>query len=140
MISGIVKSEDFEEWIYQMHHRFQQMVQTMKDIHYLIQANTNQLVPLDTGRLEESYRYTLTSNDFFIELHSIYSAISPYDGYDYAYYQYMLPTESHYRSTNRKGQARGEQFYLLKGVQASESMMWTMLEQDYLSLFQGGIK
>ena len=139
MISGIVKSEDFEEWIYQMHHRFQQMVQTMKDIHYLIQANTNQRVPLDTGRLEESFRYDIVrQDDFFIEMHSIYSARSPIDGYDYAEYQH---TGINWRTGALLNHPkRGEQFYLLKGVQASESMMWTMLEQDYLSLFQGGIK
>ena len=50
-----------------------------------------------------------------------------------------MPTESHYNRANRKGQMRGEQYYLLKGVQASEDMMWTMIEKDYLSLFNGGI-
>ena len=111
----------------------------MIDIHHLIQANTNQLVPLDTGRLEESFHYTIVDNESFIELHSIYSAVDPDSGFDYAYYQYLMPTESHYNRANRKGQMRGEQYYLLKGVQASEDMMWTMIEKDYLSLFNGGI-
>ena len=113
------------------------MAQTMKDIHYLIQANTNQRVPLDTGRLEESYRYTIVENDFFIELHSIYSAIDPLDGYDYAYYQYEGVNWKTGEPLNHP--KRGEQYYLLKGVQASESMMWTIIEQDYISLFYGGI-
>lgn len=139
MVNFTVNTEAFEEWIYQMHHRFQLMVQTMVDIHHLIQANTNQRVPLDTGRLEESYRYDITDNEQFIEIHNIYDAVDPDSGFHYAYYQYLLPTESHYRSANRKGQMRGEQFYLLKGVQASENMMWTMIEQDYLSLFKGGL-
>ena len=139
MLNFIVNTADFEEWVYQMHHRFQQMVQTMIDIHHLIEANTKQRVPLDTGRLEESFHYTIYDNEFLIEMHSIYTAVDPDSGFDYAYYQYMLPTEKHYNTANRKGQMRGEQFYLLKGVQASESMMWTMIEQDYLSLFSGGL-
>ena len=86
-----VETEEFEEWIYTVHHRFQQMVQTMVDIHYLIQANTNQRVPLDTGRLEESFRWDITrQDDFFIEMHSIYSAIDPNSGFDYAEYQHEL--------------------------------------------------
>ena len=139
MIGFTVNIESYSEWVYKMHHRFQIMVQTMIDIHHLIQANTNQLVPLDTGRLEESFHYTIVDNESFIELHSIYSAVDPDSGFDYAYYQYLMPTESHYNRANRKGQMRGEQYYLLKGVQASEDMMWTMIEKDYLSLFNGGI-
>ena len=120
MFTFTVDTTGFEEWAYSMHHRFELMMQTMIDVHHLIQANTNQLVPLDTGRLEESFRYDIVrSDEFFIEMHSIYSAVDPDSGFDYAYYQYLLPTESHYNSRNRKGQARGEQFYLLKGFQAS---------------------
>ena len=156
MITFEVDSEGFEEWIYQMHHRFQQMVQTMVDIHYLIQANTNQRVPLDTGRLEESFRYDIVrQDDFFIEMHSIYSATDPIYGFDYAEYQHELiargrGTYSRYtrardgyhtsRANHHRHGTRGESFYLLKGVQASESMMWTIIEQDYMSLFYGGIK
>lgn len=110
----------------------------MKDVHYLIQANTNQRVPLKTGRLEESYRYTIIDNENFIELHSIYSAIDPNDGYDYAYYQYEGVNWKTGEPLHHP--IRGEQYYLLKGVQASESMMWTIIEQDYLALFNGGLK
>lgn len=137
-----VDADGFQEWLFELHHRFVSMVQTMIDIHYLIQANTNQRVPLDTGRLEESFRYDIVRQDeFFIEMHSIYSAIDPNSGFDYAYYQHdEIETWQHYNTANRKGQMRGEQFYLAKGVRASESMMWTLIEQDYLSLFYGGIK
>ena len=147
-------AEGFEEWLFSLHHLFLEMVQTMIDVHYLIQANTNQRVPLDTGRLEESFRYDIVRQDeFFIEMHSIYSAVDPDSGFDYAYYQHQLPrrgvgTYSLYsraksgypaQGHHRHG-TRGESYYLLKGVQASESMMWTIIEQDYLSLFYGGIK
>lgn len=149
-----VDAEGFEEWLFSLHHRFLDMVQTMIDIHYLIQANTNQRVPLDTGRLEESFRYDIVRQDeFFIEMHSIYSATDPNSGFDYAFYQHELmfrgvgtyslysraksgyPVGNHHRHGTR-----GQWHYLERGVDASRSMMWTILEQDYLSLFYGGIK
>ena len=136
-----VDAEGFEEWLFSLHHRFLSMVRTMVDIHYLIQANTNQRVPLDTGRLESSFRYDIVRQDeFFIEMHSIYSATDPNSGFDYAFYQHEMPTSSHYKNANRKGQMRGQYHYLTRGIRASRTMMWTILEQDYLSLFYGGIK
>ena len=158
MIEFKVDSEGFEEWLFSLHHRFLGMVQTMVDIHYLIQANTNQLVPLDTGRLEESFRYDIVRQDeSFIEMHSIYSATDPDSGFDYAYYQHELMRrgvgvytaysrdKNAYPNTLSRGNRhrhgiRGTDHYLLKGIHASESMMWTIIEQDYLSLFYGGIK
>ena len=152
MIGFKVKTEAFEEWIFNMHHRFQQMVQTLIDVHHLIQANTNQLVPLDTGRLEESYHYNLVREDeSFIELHSVYDAVDPDYGFHYAEYQHELirstltyskyaraksgsPVGNHHRHGTR-----GTDHYLLKGIHASESMAWTIIETDYLSLFNGGI-
>ncbi|MGX8715335.1 MAG: hypothetical protein ACSW8A_06245 [Lachnospiraceae bacterium] len=136
-----VDDDGFQEWLFGLHYLFAEMVQTMVDIHHLIQANTNQLVPLDTGKLEESFRYDIVRQDYsFIEMHSIYSALGS-TGFDYAYYQHdKIATSQHYNTANRKGQMRGEQFYLAKGVRASESLMWTIIEQDYLSLFYGGIK
>ena len=152
-----VETEAFEEWIFDMHHRFQQMVQTLVDIHYLIQAkmNTMSLIPLDTGRLEESYHYNLVRQDeSFIEMHSVFDAIDPEYGFHYAEYQHNLMRRgvlaySRYtrakdgfhtsRSNHHRHGVRGTDHYLLKGVQASESMMWTLIESDYLSLFNGGI-
>lgn len=156
MIEFKVDATGFEEWLFGLHHLFIEMVQTVIDVHHLIHANTNQLVPLDTGRLEESFRYDIVRQDYsFIEMHSIYSAIDPDSGFDYAYYQYDevgqlrnggtyslydrarsgYPAQGHHRHGTR-----GQSLYLLKGIQASESMMWTIIEQDYLSLFYGGIK
>lgn len=141
MFSFTVDTEGFKGWIFSLHSKFENMLRTMIDIHHLIQANTNWRVPLDTGRLEESFRYDIVRmDDFFIEMHSIYSAVDPDSGFDYAEYQHNeIETWRHYRKTNRRGEARGEQFYLLHGVQASESMMFTLIEQDYLSLFYGGL-
>lgn len=155
-----VETEAFEEWLFNLHHRFQQMVQTLIDVHYLIQANTNQLVPLDTGRLEESYHYNLVRQDeSFIELHSVYDAVDPESGFHYAEYQHELmnrgatgnywyfgSASNYYRAlqghpvgNHHRHGTRGVDHYLLKGVQASESMMWTIIETDYLSLFNGGV-
>ena len=136
-----VNAEGFQEWLFNLHHRFPKMVQTMVDIHYLIQANTNWRVPLDTGRLEESFRYDIVRQDeFFIEMHSIYSAVDPDSGFDYAYYQHdKIETWQHYNTANRRGDMRGQQYYLTEGIRASESMMWTLIENDYLSLFYGGL-
>ena len=136
-----VDAEGFEEWLFSLHHRFLEMVQTMIDVHYVIQRFTKKKVPLDTGRLEESFRYDIVRQDeFFIEMHSIYSALGS-TGFDYAYYQHdVIETWQHYNSRNRRGERRGQQYYLRSGVRASEPMMWTIIEQDYLSLFYGGIK
>ena len=138
MITFTVNTEGYEEWVYQMHHRFQGMVKTMIEIHNLIEKNTTPLVPLDTGRLEHSFHPIIYDHSpMYIELHSRYTAIDPYDSYDYAEYQYEgvdWQTGEPLRHPRR-----GESFYLLKGVQASESMIWTMIETDYLSLFNGGL-
>lgn len=166
MIEFKVKTEAFEEWIFNMHHRFQQMVQTLIDVHYLIQANTNQLVPLDTGRLEQSYHYNLVREDeSFIELHSVYDAVDPESGFHYAEYQhelnfrgrrgtsftgdyasylgspsyYVRALQGHPVGNHHRHGTRGVWHYLARGVRASESMAWTIIETDYLSLFNGGI-
>ena len=136
-----VDAEGFEEWLFSLHHLFLEMVQTMVDVHYVIQRYTKKKVPLDTGQLEESFRYDIVqANEFFIELHSIYSALGS-TGFDYAYYQHdEIETWQHYLSNNRRGEHRGQQYYLREGVRDAEPMMWTIIEQDYLSLFYGGIK
>ena len=120
--------------------RYFRMLRTMLDVKDLIHANTNQRVPLDTGRLEESYFYkTLTYNRELIEVEIGYDAVDPKSNFHYAKYQHDLPTESHYRRANRKGQMRGEQYYLVEGIKASKSMVYELIETDYASLF-GGIK
>ena len=155
-----VETEAFEEWLFNLHHRFQKMVQTMIDVHYLIQAKMNSmsLIPLDTGRLEESYHYDLVrSDETFIELHSVFDAVDPKYGFHYAEYQHELMyrgrgTYSRYTrardgisltgksmSDHHRHGIRGTDHYLLKGVQASEDLMWTIIETDYMTLFNGGI-
>ena len=155
MIEFEVDTSGFEEWIHTVHNRFPQMVQTLIDVFHLIQANTNQLVPLDTGRLESSFYYQLYENiPSSLEMHYIYDAVDPKYFFHYAYYQHELEHRgrgSYSRYTRAKQSyftsgsnhhrhgTRGTDHYLFKGIQASESMMWTIIEQDYLSLFYGGL-
>lgn len=152
-----VDSEGFEEWIFQMHHRFSTMVQTMVDIYSIIQTemNARSLIPLDTGRLEESFRYDLVrDDDVFIEMDYVFDAIDPKYSYHYAEYQHELTRRGvgaysrytrakemyHTGSGNHHRHGfRGTDHYLLKGVQGAESMMWTLIERDYMDLFNGGI-
>lgn len=151
-----VESGAFEEWLFNLHHRFIQMVQTMIDIYSLIQTemNTRSLIPLDTGRLEESFRYDLVrEDDTFIEMDYVFDAVDPDYGFNYALYQHELRrgigTYSRYtraksfyhnsKANHHRHGIRGTDHYLLKGVQASESMMWTLIELDYLELFNGGL-
>ncbi|MBP5421659.1 MAG: hypothetical protein J6Y78_04355 [Paludibacteraceae bacterium] len=155
------ETKAFEEWLFNLHHRFQQMVQTLIDVHNLIRAEMNKgrFIPLDFGYLENSYHYNLVRQDeSFIELHSVFDPVDPESGFHYAEYQHELEgryKDKHYMGSpsyfqrarhghpvdphHRHGY-RGDMHFLLKGVQASESMMWTMIETDYLSLFMGGIR
>jgi hypothetical protein len=128
--------DEFRTYLYTVRGRFSVMLQAMLDVKDLIKANTNQRVPLDTGRLEESYQYKIVEyNRNFIEVEVGYDAVDPDSDFHYAEYQHNLPTSSHYKKANRKGQMRGEQYYLYKGIQASESMAYELIEMDYLSMF-----
>ena len=150
-----VKTEAFEGWLHKVGDRFHGMVRTLIDIHSLIQANTNQLVPLDFGYLEQSYHYTLHKRtSTFFEIHSIYDAVDPDYGFHYAEYQHELERNPHPFVTyslysralggqpvgnhHRHG-TRGKDHYLLDGVMKSMDDMWVMIETDYLSLFYGGL-
>lgn len=134
-ITGV---EELKTYLYTVRGRYFRMLRTMKDVAEVIHANTNQLVPLDTGRLEESYHPIVVEyNRDLIEVDVVYDAEDPDSHFVYAEYQHNLPTESHYKRANRKGQMRGEQFYLIKGIQASEGMAYEIIESDYLSLFGG---
>lgn len=138
MIEFRVNTEAFQEWIYQVHNRFQTMVETMLKIHKLLDDKTSPIVPFETGRLESSFHPIIYDNSpSFIELHSRYTAIDPYDGYDYAEYQHIgIDWQTDMPLNHPNGR---ESLFLLKGIQASEGRIMTMIETDYLSLFSGGI-
>lgn len=134
-VTGI---EELRTYLYTVQGRYFRMLRTMIDVANLIRANTNHRVPLDTGRLEESFKWRVIEyNREMIEVEIGYDAVDPKSGFHYAEYQHELPTSSHYKSANRRGEMRGEQFYLVKGIQASESMAYEIIESDFLSLFGG---
>ena len=109
-------------------NNFHMMVQTMEDVAELIYANTNQRVPLDKGTLEESFYYTvIEDNSEFISVELGYNAEDPVTGEHYAEIQHEEESFHHPK--------RGEAFYLLNGIHSSEGMIRTIIETDYLSLF-----
>ena len=127
MIAFTFNDDEFREWVATARSRFETMVLTMVDVASLIHANTNQLVPLDTGRLEESFHWELReeSSDM-IMVDVIYDAEDPDSGFHYAEYQ-------HNHILNHP--KRGTDHYLFKGIQASRSMAYQIIETDYMSLF-----
>ena len=122
-----VKADEFYEWVNTARTRFVTMVLTMFDVASLIHANTNQRVPLDTGRLEESFQPELIKETSdFIQVNVTYDAEDPDSGFHYAEYQ-------HNHLLNHP--KRGEAYYLYNGIQASRSMAYQIIETDYMSLF-----
>ena len=122
-----VKADEFYEWVNTARTRFETMVLTMVDVASLIHANTNERVPLDTGRLEESFEWELVKETSdFIQVNVTYDAEDPDSGFHYAEYQ-------HNHLLNHP--KRGEAYYLYNGIQASKSMAYQIIETDYLSLF-----
>ena len=127
MISFTVDDSEFEEWVYTARSRFETMVLTMIDVAEVIHANTNWRVPLDTGRLEESFHWELREeNSDRIIVDVIYDAEDPKTGFHYAEFQ-------HNRLLNHP--KRGQAYYLYHGIQASKSMAYQIIETDYMSLF-----
>lgn len=122
--------EEFEEYLRGVKNRFALMVNTMKDVAEIIKANTLPRTPLETGRLGESFEYTVLKNiprETIVQIRM--SALNPNTGYDYAGIQHFNLSYSH---------AHGGALYLMRGIMASESMSYQIIEQDYLSLFGGG--
>ena len=129
-ITGELHDENFNEWANAVRSNFQLMVQTMINVAELIELNTQWRVPLETQRLEKSFKYTVTENTSeFIEVELGYDAADPKSGFVYAEYQHEHPELHHPR--------RGEAFYLFKGIKSSIADGFELIERDYLSLFGG---
>lgn len=122
-----VDDSEFREWVEVARSRYETMVLTMVDVASLIQANTNWRVPLDTGRLEESYYWELKEESSnYIKVEIGFDAEDPDSHFHYAEYQ-------HNHLLNHP--KRGQPFYLYNGIQASKSMAYSIIETDYMSLF-----
>lgn len=127
MIMLEVHDEEVREWIATALSRFETMVLTMIDVAEVIHANTNWRVPLDTGRLEESFHWELREESMDrIVVDVIYDAEDPKTGFHYAEYQH-----NHLLNHPKRGQA----YYLYEGIRASKSMAYSIIKTDYMSLF-----
>lgn len=127
MITFTIDDSEFDEWVTTARSRFETMVLTMVDVAEVIHANTNWRVPLDTGRLEESFHWELREESLDrIVVDVIYDAEDPDTGFHYAEYQH-----NHLLNHPKRGQA----YYLYHGIQASKSMAYSIIETDYMSLF-----
>lgn len=127
MIKFEINPEEFYEWVYTAQSRFETMVLTMVDVAELIHANTYMKVPLDTGRLEESFEWKLIEESSnFIQVNISYDAEDPKSGFHYAEYQ-------HNRILNHP--KRGIDHYLYRGILESRDMAFRIIETDYMSLF-----
>ena len=130
MIEYTVDDSDFREWANVTKSRFPLMVQSLIDVAELIDLNTKWKVPLETGRLEHSFKYVVVEkNSEFIEVELGYDAVDPKSNFMYAEYQH--------ETTGLHHPLRGESFYLFKGIKSSLSEAFEMIERDYLSLFGG---
>jgi len=123
-ITGV---NEFQDWLLELENKFTTMVQTMIDVAHLVESNTMWRVPLETGRLEHSYKFVVVENNpNLIEVEIGYDAVDPKSGFMYAEYQ-------HENELNHP--FRGEQFYLKNGIQSSTNEAMVMIEKDYFSLF-----
>ena len=129
-----VDDKGFRDWVEEVKSNFHIMVETMKDVAEIVKAETLPRTPFETGRLGESFRYTvLTDNSKQKVIQIQMTALNPRTGYDYALIQHEnpLPPRAPYHHVY------GGSHFLLKGIQASEDMSMKIIEQDYLSLFNG---
>lgn len=133
MIEFVVNDNNFQEWVAEVKSNFQIMMEAMIDVAEVVKAETLPRTPLDTGRLGESFKYTVLADNSKQKLVQVQmSAINPETGYDYAWIQHDDPV-----SRPPYHHIHGENKFLLKGIQASEDLAMRIIEQDYLSMFAG---
>lgn len=118
------------EWFHGIKLSFPRMVETMKNVARIIELESVPLVPLDTGALEQSYEYQIVDSSNFILLGVGYDAVDEDSGFHYAEYQHNTEELNHPK--------RGQAYYLVDGIRNSQGEWMTLIEKDYLSLFNGG--
>ena len=130
-VADLKGADEFKTYLYTVRGRFSIMLQAMIDVAEVIHANTMPLTPRDTGQLGESFHWQVVEYSHqFIEVEVIMSATDPKSGFNYAWYQHETFGLHH---------PHGQMWYLKAGINASKSMAYEIIEQDYLSMF-GGIK
>lgn len=129
MMFQLIGVDEFETRLQTIKGRYSLMLQAMIDVAEVVKANTLPLTPYDTGRLGESFHWqVLEYNRNFIEVEVIMDATDPKSGFRYAQYQHDTEGLHH---------PHGQMWYLRAGINASKSMAYELIEQDYLSLFGG---
>ena len=131
-----VHDEEFQTWLNSLETRIQVMRQTLLDIGHMVEMQGRKFVPVDTTRLEMSYRSYLDSGEGFIEIQMGYSALDPRDNYDYADYihtgiDYRTGEPLNFQKTGAEAQ------YLYKAIDMAEAEGFKEIKTDYLSLFKG---
>ena len=136
MIKFEVHDEEFLLWLDSLQYKIRMMSRTLMDIAHTVEMQGRKFVPVDTTRLEMSFRAVPISNNGFIAVEMGYSALDPRDNYDYAEY---VHTGIDYRTGKplnfQKRDATSQ--YLYKAVDMAMAEGWVEIEGDYLSLFRG---
>ena len=141
MIKFRVQDEEFVAWLDSLQYKIQIMVETLTTIAQTIEFQAREFVPVDTTRLEQSFKavpVSESSNMIAIEFgfSSLSSPIPPVTSFDYADYvhtgiDYRTGKPLHFQKPSATPQ------YLYKAIDMSMAEGWTMIERDYLSLFRG---
>ena len=160
LITVKVNDEGFVDWLISTKNAFVHMTETMIRVAEKVKEETQQITPIETGRLSRSFKWHIvTDNSRMKVLQVQMSALNPKTGYDYAWIQHDNMRYKHqlidlgfstYRRSywNHEKSYRtdwfltnevhlGQAFYLRKGIMYSESSAFEMIEKDYLSLFFG---
>lgn len=125
----VTGADELRTWLYTVRGRYSLMLQAMIDVAEVVHANTLPLTPLDTGQLGESFHWQVIEyNREFIEVEVKMDAVDPKGGFHYAEYQHNTFGLNH---------PHGQMWYLRGGINASKSIAYEIIEQDYLSLFSG---
>lgn len=160
-----LRDEAFLDYIDGVKNSFNAMIETMKAIAENIKDETQQVTPVETGRLSRSYRWKIVTDNSRMKVLQIQmSALNPRTGYDYAwiqhenfgynheakelgFYNYRRRTglnekgyETHFSNLNLWEFHKGRAWYLRSSIISKKNESFEMLERDYLSMFEyGGI-
>ena len=138
LITFRVEDDSFELWLDSLQYKMVEVMKaTLLNIAHTVEMQGRKYVPVDTTRLEMSYRaVTLSESANLIEIQMGYSALNPKDNYDYAEYthigiDYRTGKPLRFQKTGATSQ------YLFKAVDEAMVQGWQEIEGDYLSLFRG---
>ena len=139
MISLRVEDEEFQSWLTSLEYRIFIMKDTLMNIAHTIEMQGRKFVPVDTTRLEQSFKAVpITETKGLIEVEIGYSSldspIAPKTYFDYADY---VHTGIDWRTGKQLNFQKpdAEPYYLYKAIAMSEQQGFREIESDYLSLF-----